>query len=341
MAFRHPRTDSPTEDSWGAAEARLLYLSLRDVERLGVSETEVGAAIEALFLEKGAGRVEAPPKLGVHPGCESFLHAMPAHVPCLRATGVKWVGVVPANPARGLPQVSGLILVNDPDTALPVAVLDAGWVTAQRTAAASRLAAKHLARSGATRVGILGCGAQGRSHLTALCAQLGVEEAVAYDPSSAARTKYAEEMQDKEGIGVRATSVPREAVVDCDVVVTSGPIARVPYATIPAGWLAPGALALSIDYASAWSPAALAEFDRVYTDDVPQLESERRGGYFAALPEPYGDLGEVVVGKKPGRVTHAERLMACLLGLAAEDVVVARLVVERAVAAGIGMWLPR
>jgi len=84
----------------------------------------------------------------------------------------------------------------------------------------------------------------------------------------------------------------------------------------------------------------LAEFDRIYVDDVPQQEAHRAEGYFPDLPAPFADLGEVVAGKKQGRTTPQERLMACLLGLAAEDIVVARLVVERAIARGIGTWLP-
>ncbi len=340
MEYRLPRSDAEAEAAATFPRERLLYLSREDVERVGVPNSEIATEIAQLFAEKAAGRVDAPPKLGIHPRSDSFLHAMPAHIPGRGAAGMKWVGVFPGNQGRGLPQVSGLIIVNDADTGLPTAVLEAGWVTTKRTAAASVLAARHLARKDASSIGILGCGAQGRSHLEALCAEFPIERAAAFDPSPEVRARYAAEMQKQTGVRVRATASPRDAVEACDIIVTAGPIARIPYATIQPGWLSPGAFAASIDYASAWSAGALAEFDRIYVDDIPQLEAHRKEGYFPNLPAPFADLGEVVTGTKRGRAARGERTMACLLGLAAEDVAVAHLVVKLAVARRIGTWLP-
>jgi ornithine cyclodeaminase/alanine dehydrogenase-like protein (mu-crystallin family) len=341
MASPRLRSDPESRPGRRRADEGLVYLSSRDVERTGVSDCEIIAELAALFAEKAAGRVEAPPKLGIHPKGDSFLHAMPAHVPGRRATGMKWIGAFPGNRDRGAPQISGVIVINDPETGRPSAVLDARWVTAKRTAAASALAAKYLARPDSSTVGILGCGAQGRSHLGALCAEFRVERVVAFDPSVEARTHYAAEMQERTGVRVVATASPRDAVEACDIIVTAGPIARVPYGTVQPGWLSEGAFAASIDYASAWSAGALAEFDRIYVDDIPQQEAHRAEGYFPNLPAPFADLGEVVAGTKQGRTTPQQRLMACLLGLAAEDIVVAHLVVERAIARGIGTWLPQ
>jgi ornithine cyclodeaminase/alanine dehydrogenase-like protein (mu-crystallin family) len=335
-----PSRSDPSLSAETPTAGSLLYLSGRDVEQVGVTEAEVLAELALLFAEKAAGRVDGPPKIGVHFTRDSFLHAMPAHVPGRRAAGMKWIGAFPENRARGIPQISGVIVINDSETGVPVAVLDARWVTAKRTAAASALAARHLARPDSSKVGILGCGVQGRSHLAALCGEFRIEEAVAYDPSEAARALYAEEMHDRLGVRVYPTAVPRDAVEGCDMVVTAGPIARAPYATIETGWLSEGAFAAAVDYASAWSAGALARFDRIYTDDIPQLESHRGQGYFPHLPAPFTDLGQVVAGAKPGRTTRTERLMACLLGLAAEDIVIGRLVVERAVAKGVGIRLP-
>lgn len=340
MESQHRRSDAEDKAAANAPRGRLLYLSSGDVERVDVSDSEIATEIAELFAEKAAGRVDAPPKLGIHPRSDSFLHAMPAHIPSRGAAGMKWVGVFPGNQGRGLPQVSGLIIVNDADTGLPTAVLEAGWVTTKRTAAASVLAARHLARKDASSIGILGCGAQGRSHLEALCAEFPIERAAAFDPSPEVRARYAAEMQKQTGVRVRATASPRDAVEACDIIVTAGPIARIPYATIQPGWLSPGAFAASIDYASAWSAGALAEFDRIYVDDIPQLEAHRKEGYFPNLPAPFADLGEVVTGTKRGRAARGERTMACLLGLAAEDVAVAHLVVKLAVARRIGTWLP-
>ncbi len=315
-------------------------MSSQDVERVGLTGSEIVAEPASLFVEKAAGRVEAPPKLGVHPTRDSFLHAMPAHIPGRRAMGVKWIGAFPENRTRGVPQISGIIVINDGDSGLPLAILDAHWVTAKRTAAASALAARHLARPDAPKVEILGCGVQGRSHVVTLCAEFRIEEVVAYDPSQEARTLYAEEMREPTGVRVCPSAVPRDAVEGRDVVVSAGPIARTPYATVEAGWLPEGAFATAVDYASAWSAGALATFDRIYTDDIPQLAAQQRAGYFPDLPAPYADLGQVVAGAKRGRTARKDRIMTCLLGLTSEDAVVGCLVAKRAVAKGIGTWPP-
>jgi len=320
---------------------RLLYLAGEDVARVGPSMPEVIEALEGMFREKAAGRVEMPPKPGVHPGDDAFLHAMPAYVPSVGAVGMKWVSAYPRNAGRGLPQVAGLIIVNDVETGLPLAVIDAGWVTAQRTAAASALAARYLARPDAAILGILGCGAQGRSHLTALVAEFRIETVRAYDISEAPRARYAEEMGPAAGVEVIPVDRPEAAVRGCDIVVTAGPITKIPHGTLRPGWLDAGACGISVDFAAYWSAGALREVDRIATDDVAQLDRYRDLGYFPDLPAVDLELADLVAGTKPGRRAEGERTMACHLGLALEDVVVARIVVERAVATGVGRWLPR
>jgi len=130
--------------------------------------SEIIAAVEDAFLQKGLGRVEIPPKPGIHTQPNAFIHAMPAYVPKLRAAGMKWVAGYPENYKRGLPYISGLLIMNDPETGLPLCVMDCTWITAKRTGAATAVAAKYLARQDSKSISILGCGVQGRSNLEAL-----------------------------------------------------------------------------------------------------------------------------------------------------------------------------
>ena len=139
----------------------LLYLSRDEVAGLDLPMADVLDAVEESFRRKGRGEVGLPAKIGVDAGGGAFAHAMPAFVPAAGALGMKWVGVFPGNPALGLPTVSGLIVLDDPATGLPVAVMDAAIVTALRTGASAGVAARFLAREGAAVAAIVGCGVQG------------------------------------------------------------------------------------------------------------------------------------------------------------------------------------
>src|SRR5208337_849724 len=104
-----------------------LYLSRSDVERLNVPMKEIVGIVEEAFREKAAGRAEVPPKPGIHPKKDAFIHAMPAYLQKMNAAGMKWVAGFPENPPKGLPYISGLIVINDTDTGVPVCVMDCTW----------------------------------------------------------------------------------------------------------------------------------------------------------------------------------------------------------------------
>lgn len=319
---------------------RLLYLSQADVAAVGLSMAEIIDALEAMFREKGEGRVEMPPKPGIHPMPDAFIHAMPAYIPALKSAGIKWVSGFPENYKRGLPYITGLLVLNDPETGLPLAVMDCVWITAKRTGAATAVAARYLARPDSEVVGILGCGVQGRSNLEALRVLFPIKRVMAYDIDPAAQRRYVAEMTERFGLEVVPVQAPREAVSGCDIVVTAGPILLKPHATIQAGWLDAGAFASLVDFDSYWHPDALAEVDKFCTDDVPQLEHYRQLGYFQHIPPIYADLGELVTGRKAGRERPDERTITCNLGLALDDMATAPLIYRRAIERGIGTWLP-
>src|SRR5688572_33247791 len=113
-------------------EVTVLYLSRTDVERVDLSMRDIIDSVADVFREKGEDRIEMPPKPGIHPAPDAFIHAMPAYVPALRAAGVKWVSGYPQNRARGLPYIAGLIVLNDPETGLPTMIADCAWITAMR-----------------------------------------------------------------------------------------------------------------------------------------------------------------------------------------------------------------
>jgi ornithine cyclodeaminase/alanine dehydrogenase len=320
---------------------QLLYLSQADVAAVGLTMAEIIAALETTFHEKGQGHVEMPPKPGIHPGgSDSFIHAMPAYIPALKSAGVKWVSGYPENQKLGLPYITGLLILNDVETGLPLAVMDCVWITAMRTGAATALAAKYLARPESSVVGVLGCGVQGRTNVEALNVLFPLKRVLAFDVKPDAARRYANEISARFDLEAVAVDTPRQAVTGCDIVVTAGPILKVPHRTIQGGWLDAGAFASLVDFDSYWHPDGLRQVDKFCTDDHAQLRYYRERGYFQEIPPVYADLGELVTGQKPGRETPGERTLTANLGLALDDMAVAPLIYRRAVEKGIGTWLP-
>jgi ornithine cyclodeaminase/alanine dehydrogenase len=317
----------------------LLYLSRSDVEQVALDMSTIIGLLEAAFREKGEGRVEMPPKPGIHTQPDAFIHAMPAFIPATRSAGLKWVSGYPANQGRGLPYISGLLVLNDVESGIPYSVMDCTWITAYRTGAATALSAKYLARPDSSVAGILACGVQGRTNLEALAALFPLKRVYAYDIAPEVQQRYVKEMSAQLGIDIAGVDDPRQAVEASDLVVTSGPILKHPQQTIEKEWLRPGAFASAVDFDSYWKPEALAQIDRLSTDDHAQFQYYRAAGYFQGTPVPYADLGEIVAGHKPGRQREDERTMAINLGLALDDMAVAPEIYRRARERGIGTWL--
>ena len=318
----------------------VLYLSRENVANLGLSMPTIIDAVENMFREKGEGRVEMPPKPGIHTQPDAFIHAMPAYIPSLGAAGVKWISGYPGNQAKGLPYITGLLILNDPETGVPTAIMDATWLTAQRTGAATAVAARHLARPNSSTAGIIACGVQGRSNLEALACVFSLEKVWAYDRNREVAETFATDMSAALDVQVEVVTEPRAAVVDADLVVTSGPILKAPTPVIDTDWLAPGAFASPVDFDSYWTGGALRQADKLATDDIAQFEHYREAGYFSDTPAPYADLGQIVAGHQRGREREDERTIAINLGLALEDMATAMPIYERAIELGISTRLP-
>lgn len=321
-------------------EQKLLYLSRADVDAVALDMNTILKLLEEAFREKGQGKVEMPPKPGIHTMPDAFIHAMPAYIPSLHSAGIKWVSGYPENFKRGLPYITGLLILNNAETGIPYAVMDCTWITAYRTGAATGLAAKYLARPESSVVAILACGVQGRTNLEALACLFPIQRAYAYDILPEAQAKFIQEMKAKFKFEIVPAKNPKQAVQESDLVVTSGPILHHPSATIDKDWLKPGGFGSAVDFDSYWRGAAIAQMDRISTDDHAQFQYYRSVGYFQETPDPYADLGELVAGLKPGRGSEQERTLAINLGLAMDDMAIAPEIYRRAQQKGLGTWLP-
>jgi ornithine cyclodeaminase/alanine dehydrogenase-like protein (mu-crystallin family) len=318
---------------------KILYLNRSQVEAVDVSMMEIINSLEIMFKEKGEDRVEMPPKPGIHTQNDAFIHAMPAYIPAIKSAGIKWISGYPENQKKGLPYITGLLILNDPETGIPICVMDATWITAKRTGAATALAAKYLARKDSATAGILACGVQGRSNLEALNCEFAIRKVKVFDINRPVAEKFVKEMPDLVDADFEIVNNPRDAITGLDLVVTSGPILKNPTPAIEADWLADGAFASPVDFDSYWQGAALRQVDKLATDDHEQMNYYREAGYFKETPKPYADLGEIVAGKKPGREYDNERTMSINLGLALDDMATAPLIYEKAKNMGIGTEL--
>lgn len=272
---------------------------------------------ERVYRAMARGEVEMPPKIGVHPRLDAFLHAMPAYLRELDVVAMKWVAGFPENPARGLAAISGLIVVNDAETGAPLAVLDAAEITAARTAAASGACVQAFAPNGWSSAAVLGCGEQGRYHCTVLRALNPSCEIRAYDVVAERAHAVCE--------GAVVFDEARAAASGAQVVVTAGPIMREPPSPIDVSWLeGDDMLLLPIDFDFYVSAEAVRACDLFLTDDVAQYEAYREHGYFRGWPN-----AEASVGDAFERGLRGRRVVCANLGVGAVDAAFAHAVLSR------------
>lgn len=318
----------------------LLYLSQKDVVAAGLTMKDAIEIIEEVLTEHGHKRFENPPKPGIHPLDDAFIHAMPGYLPAKKASGMKWVSGFSSNFKHGLPMIMGLIVLNDVDTGQPVAAMDGGYITALRTAAVSGVAAKYLARKNARALGIVGAGIQARYHLMVLKEVLPQLEVVRIaDINAGAVENFVSLMTQKVPFRIEPVATNKEVIENADVVVTA--TGQLDEPIFMERWIQPGALVLPV-HTLGWEQDTLSRMDKFIVDDWGQFSHVQGGddGYYTPLPTLYAQLGEVVTGQKPGRDNREERIIDFNFGLAIHDVLMATRVLQRARDKGLGITLP-
>jgi ornithine cyclodeaminase/alanine dehydrogenase len=320
-----------------------LLLTRKDVESV-LTMKETIAAVEEGFRQLALGNVTMPQRTAIRLEDHKGLHlGMPAHIGGERgALALKVVTVYPDNPAKhGLPTTIGTLLLNDPRTGALSAIMDAGFLTAMRTGAASGVATRHLARPGASTVGIFGAGVMARTQLAAVCEVRTIRAAAVFDPVRAARDRFAAEMAERLGIEVRAVEDPRACAANeilCLATSSKTPV-------LEAAWIAPGT---HINGVGAHSPDArevgadLLARATVVADHLPACMAEA-GDLILAIQEGkyaesrvHASLGQIVAGSKPGRTSEEEITFFKSVGLAVQDVATASRVFELARGSGVG-----
>ena len=326
----------------------LRYLSAADViaampdidDRLTLAERTLTALVSD---------AELPPKIGIHPRpAGAFAHAMPAYLRGVDPDGgedrmgMKWVAGFATNNDRGLPAISAIVVLNDPVTGLPIAIVDGGPITAQRTAAVSGVAIrrfKPVVAGRPLRAALIGAGTQGRSHLPVLGHVLPGVELRLFDRHPERVAALAEIARATAGIGsVEAAPESRAAVEGADVVVTAasfGPVRQV----MTDDWLAADALVVPVDYATYCAAEIARDAGLFLVDDRGQFLANRDAGAFDGYPDPTATLGEAILDGT--RRPAAGRVVTTHLGVGLADVVFGSAILRRAEELGLGTVLRR
>lgn len=322
----------------------LHYLSAADVERcLPPLEERLELARRAL-VALGRGEAEMPPKIGVHPRDGSLIHAMPAWLRKEDLVGLKWIAAFPGNRAHHLPAINGIVVLNDPETGVPTWIMDAARITAVRTAAVSGVAIRLFEPADVRRVAILGAGAQAASHAEMLSGLLPDAELVIYDRHTERAQAMAEQAT---AAGQRAVAVAeaREAAGSAQLVITVASLTGGSQ-QMSADWLADGALAVAVDFATYASAHLARGVGRFVVDDRDQFLAYRDAGYFDGYPEPDATMGqELAAGalERRGARSGNSRLPALVthLGVGLADVLFADAIRRRAENLDVGLELTR
>lgn len=334
-------TIKPMNGAEKVKSVEILYLSEQDVEDVGLTEDTILDLMEKALYEHGMKRIEMPPKPGVHPLKDTFIHAMPAYMPAYGACGIKWVSCFPDNVKKDLAQTTGLMIMNDPETGIAYAVMDCRWITAKRTAAVTAVSAKYLARKDTEVLGIIGAGVQGREHLLFCRKTLPrLKEVRIFDRRPEAVDSYVREMSPHVGVEIVSCRDPKDVVVGADMLVSATAILSAPAPFIKDEWLPREGLYLApVDVDSVWEWETIRRMKFV-TDDWGQTCHFGTVGCFPhGMPDLYAELGEIVCQKKPGREDDAENICNISIGMAIEDVICAKEIYEQAAAKGIGTTL--
>jgi len=283
-----------------------LLLTRKEIERI-LSPKEVIKGVEDSYRELGLNTAIVPPRIRVDmERYNANMLVMPAYLTGMDALGTKLVTIHSENSKFNLPTVIGTIILKDPKTGVPMAILDGTYITAMRTGAAGAVAAKYLSREDSSTATIIGTGVQGRSQMIALCEVRQIKKVFVFDVDGKRCEQYVGEMRKRIDVEVVRTDSLEEAVRHSDIVVTattsSDPIIKGDWVVdgchiTGIGSHSPDARELDENVIAKASKIVLDTWDAMNVGDIAYPISK------GLLKEGdiYSDIGTIVAGKKPGR----------------------------------------
>ncbi|NHM32449.1 ornithine cyclodeaminase family protein [Neobacillus terrae] len=289
--------------------------------------------VEQIFSVHGNDQVLMPSKITLDlgegnewPPYGGSFNAMPAYIGKeMDISGIKWVCGFEGNRAKGLPYISGTILLNDPRTGELLALMDGSYITDYRTGAATGVAVKYLAKKDASVVGIIGAGIQARTNLVAIAAVAPIQKAKIIDINKEVASAFAEEMSKELNIEVVVADTNQEVVEESDIIVT---VTTANTPLVMKEWLQEGSLVISVGSFQELDETIPLTADKLVVD---HWEQNTHRGELTKLIEAghlteknlYAELPEIVTNRKKGRENEKEIICACLIGIGSTDIGIA------------------
>ncbi|MGI5837560.1 MAG: ornithine cyclodeaminase family protein [Chloroflexota bacterium] len=320
----------------------VLMLSRNDIKGL-ITMPEAIDTLKQAFGEFSKGAAAMPVRSVIlAPQHEGWFGIMPAYLYSCEAMGLKSVTVYKKNAGTGLPAVLGVILLLDPTTGAPLSVMEAGYLTGVRTAAASGVATDILARQDANELALIGAGVQCRHHLVAMTSIRPLQKVRVFDVTRDKAELFRQDMQPTTSAIIEVVGSPEDAIRGADLVVTTS-TSRTPVVEYP--WLKPGAHINGVGSHSPDTREIAGEViakARVVVDSREAALTEAGDLMIPVAeglvkPEQVSDeIGEVLNGAKPGRTSPDQITVYKSVGIAIEDMAVAKLVYDKAISANVG-----
>ena len=306
-------------------EIKFIYLTQKEVVAAGLDMKLTLETIEKVFRLHAEGKERGR------------INAMPAYVGGdIDRCGIKWIAGFPKNPwEHNLPRATGLIIINDSWTGIPLAVMDCTLISAMRTGAVTGVGAKYLARKDSEVVAMIGGGVQARTQLEALVNVLhNLKEVRVFDIRKEVAERYAKDMSEKTRLKVIAVDSPKDAVVGADIIVTVT-VADEPI--VKDAWVKEGSFFSHVGSYQEEEYEVVLHSDKIVVDEwehvlhrkTPVLAKMYLDGTLSE-DRIYANLGEIIIGKKKGRENDKERIFFSPIGLGSEDVAVASMIYLKA-----------
>jgi alanine dehydrogenase len=314
----------------------LTYLNARDVEALALSDQEILAAVRDVLAAQGRQETVVEPRTHLFPqGATGHFNILRGATP--QFAGVKVVGDYVENYRLGLPSELALLLLMDPATGVPAAVIDATAITEMRTGAVTAIGAEFLASGDARVLGHIGARGTAYWNVRLLCRALpGLDEVRVYSRRAESRDAFAGRLRSELDVEVRVVGSWQECVQGADVVVEASRLTE-PQPLLRTAWIKPGALVVPYGTVSAVEPSLTDIMDKIVVDDWRQAGVGPLGALRVHVDSGrlssenlHAELGEIVCGARPGREHSDETILFWHRGLSITDIALGEALLAKA-----------